>query len=92
MKNKNKYQQRKGSNSSSTFKHLLLIIPFFKHFQIILYFFVEFDHLCGFHEPVWALDYSLWHNYLERMLFIDFSVNYQPILMKLCTGNFQIML
>ena len=34
---------------------------------------------------------SVWHNYLERMLFVDLSVNYQPIFMKFGTAHFQVL-
>ena len=36
---------------------------------------------------VWSIRFcTLWHNYLERMLFVDISVNSEPIPLKFCTG------
>ena len=35
--------------------------------------------------------YSLGQNYLERMIFVDFSVNSEPIFLKFCTGHFLVM-
>ena len=56
---------------------------------LILNYLRLFDS-AGKHQYMFVFNvYSLWHNYLERMLFVGFSTNYQPIVMKFCTGHFQ---